>query len=345
MGAIIVTSAALCLPFGAAWAQPSGNFLDRSKESSGSRDGGTLAAGASFRGVVIEGDTGGGGQMSPVMTTWEPPACYFAPKWTAPEFKAWWTGHVLPMAGNMESAEFTSELTREHKKLYGPDGRYEDHNVARADEGTWWGVYINPNARGTQEAMACYLDESYIWVEHSDPPPPGPGVPDAAMLAELAYEHVDIPGLSFEVSPAADAQKVNLATWVWLPASELGSVSVTARLDGYASLSSTVTARPVSVSLDAGTADATVHAGSGGCAVSSAGVIGAEWTSARKGETPPCGVTYHRATHGGGGYELSATVTWEVSWEGSDGSGGDLPSGEFGSSLPVQVQEVQTIVR
>ncbi|MFX4293941.1 hypothetical protein [Streptomyces bohaiensis] len=328
-----------------AHAQPPG-YLDDLREVTGDREGGTLAAGASFRGVVVEGDTvGGGGQMSPVRTTWEPPACYFAPKWTAPEFKQWWTGHVLPMAGNMESPEFTSELTREHKKLYGPDGRHEDHNIARADEGTWWGVHINPNARGTQEAMACYLDESYIWVEHSDPPPPGPGVPDAAMLAELAYEHVDIPELSFEVSPAADAQKVNLATWVWLPASELDPVSVTARLDGYANLSSTVTARPVSVSLDAGTADATVHAGPDGCAVSSAGVIGAEWTSARKGETPPCGVTYHRATHGGGGYELSATVTWEVSWEGSDGSGGDLPSGEFGSSQTVQVQEVQTIVR
>ncbi|NJQ04128.1 hypothetical protein [Streptomyces lonarensis] len=305
-----------------------------------------LSAEASFVGVIVEGgDASGAGQMSPVKTLWEPPACYFAPKWTAEEFKKWWTGHVLPMAEKTEAPGFTSDLRQDHKKLYGPEGKYEDHNVARADEGTWWGVHTNPNARGTEDAMACYSDESYLWVEHSDPPPSVSGVPDAQVLAELAYEHVHIPELSFEVNPAADAQKVNLATWVWLPASELEPVSVTARLDGYANLSSTVTARPVSVSLDAGTADATVHAGSGGCAVSSAGVIGAEWTSARKGETPPCGVTYHRATHGGDGYELSATVTWEVSWEGSDGSGGDLPSGEFGSSLPVQVQEVQTIVR
>ncbi|NJP65058.1 hypothetical protein [Streptomyces spiramenti] len=249
------------------------------------------------------------------------------------------------MAGKMESSDFQSDLTREHEELYGPEGVYPDHNMEHQEDGTWWGVHINPTARGTAEAMSCYRGASYLWVEHSDPPPSMSGIPDVQVLAELAYEHVDIPGLSFEVSPAADAQKVNLATWVWLPASELGSVSVTARLDGYASLSSTVTARPVSVSLDAGTADATVHAGSGGCAVSSAGVIGAEWTSARKGETPPCGVTYHRATHATGGYELSATVTWEVSWEGSDGSGGDLPAGEFGSSQPVQVQEVQTIVR
>jgi enoyl reductase len=56
-------------------------------------------------------------------------------------------------------------------------------------------------------------------------------------------------------------------------------------------------------------------------------------------------VTYLRATHATGSYGLTASLTWEISWEGSDGSGASLPSGVFETTHEITVSEVQAIVR
>ncbi|WP_103503781.1 MULTISPECIES: hypothetical protein [unclassified Streptomyces] len=300
---------------------------------------------ASFQGVIIDPPSSSdGGSFTPKQAAnWEPPPCYYGPYWKASEFKAWWEGYAEPFAHRTETSEAATDIIDRHNQKYGPDSRYADHNIDKEEDGAWWWVHTNPDSSDREGRWACGQD--FFWVDHGDVPDPGPGVPDALTLAELAYAHVDVPELEFGLSPVAAAQKVNLSTWVWVPEAELAPVSVTARLDGYAALSSTVTATPVSLTIDPGTDDAVVHAGSGGCAVSSSGAIGERWESSKAGLTPPCGVTYGRATHDGGSYALSATVTWEVSWSGSDGSGGDLPAGEFASTQDVQVQEVQTVVR
>jgi hypothetical protein len=41
----------------------------------------------------------------------------------------------------------------------------------------------------------------------------------------------------------------------------------------------------------------------------------------------------------------TASLTWRVTWEGSDGRGGTLPDGVFATTHEVEVQEAQTIVR
>ncbi|MET7292361.1 hypothetical protein ABZS79_09485 [Streptomyces griseoloalbus] len=42
---------------------------------------------------------------------------------------------------------------------------------------------------------------------------------------------------------------------------------------------------------------------------------------------------------------LTASITWQVSWEGSGGTGGDLPDGTFETTQDMTVQEIQSINR
>ncbi len=290
-------------------------------------------------GVVFDPPrSGAGGSLTGRQPNWSPPPCYYAPRWSASEFKTWWDTYAEPTARKTEGTD-AQRIIDQHDETYGEGSEYEDHNIGREDEGAWWTVHSNPN-HPDSSTVSC--ESRIFWVDYDDAPPPYPGAPTPEMLAELAYAEVEIPQLRAELSPAADAQKVNLDTWVWMDASDLAPVSVTASISGYSQLSATVTATPSRVELDPGTADATVH---DGCAVGADGGVGRPYTSSDAGTTPACGVTYHRATHNGGPYPFSATVVWEVSWEGSDGSGATLPDGEFGTAQDVTVQEIQAIVR
>ncbi|MFF0729404.1 hypothetical protein [Streptomyces sp. NPDC004134] len=47
----------------------------------------------------------------------------------------------------------------------------------------------------------------------------------------------------------------------------------------------------------------------------------------------------------GGSYGLKASITWEVDWTGSGGTGGDLPDSVFETTYDVTVEEIQTVVR
>ena len=44
-------------------------------------------------------------------------------------------------------------------------------------------------------------------------------------------------------------------------------------------------------------------------------------------------------------YQLKASVTWEISWEGTGGAQGDLPNGTFETTQDMNVQEIQSISR
>lgn len=102
---------------------------------------------------------------------------------------------------------------------------------------------------------------------------------------------------------------------------------------------------PAPGTLQAGTGDATLHPSPGACARNGDGTIGRPYTAAQAGDTPPCGLTYHRATHGTGSYPLTASLTWEVTWEGSSGSGGTLPDGIFETTHDITVEDVPAIIQ
>ncbi|MCK1812809.1 hypothetical protein MTQ13_00690 [Streptomyces sp. XM4011] len=313
--------------------KPSGNTDGRSIEASVGTPG---QARISYSGNGIEGSGG----LTGASTSWTPPACYYAPVYTPEEFQAYWED----LSRNFYQSGWPQEdkdLLRENlEESYGEEGEYPNYNVERQGEGMFWQVVRN-DAYPVEDQLACPYRT--FFVEFGEAPPDVPGVVDIATLAELAYERVRVPDTEIELNPDGD-QTVNLATWVWLDQAAFEPVSVTASLDDYG-LWATTTATPTALTIEPGTSDARLHPASGECAVSGDGSIGEPYSRGRSGEEPPCGVTYLRATHATGSYGLTASLTWEISWEGSDGSGATLPSGVFETTHEISVREVQAIVR
>jgi enoyl reductase len=163
---------------------------------------------------------------------------------------------------------------------------------------------------------------------------------NAKTLADLAYGRLRVPDTTASVSPQV-RQTVNLPAWVWLDGAVFRLYSVTASLPAVG-LSATTTARPVGLRIVPGTPHADLYPAGGSCALSG-GRIGAPYTKGVKGD-PPCGVVYRRASTTGP-YRFAVSVTWEVSWTGSDGTGGDLGEATFeGPAQNMTVQEIQAIV-
>ncbi|GAA1927903.1 hypothetical protein GCM10009716_39820 [Streptomyces sodiiphilus] len=283
------------------------------------------------------GSSGGGGSLTPTSTSWSPPACYYAPTHTPSEFKAQFEDYK----NNTPLHSGKGEAVRWHEETYGKASEYEDHNLRKEGEGMWWRGHMNMSHPDLEGRLAC--NEPPFWVDFGDAPPAMPGVITTRMLSEMAYQALRVPDTEVELSPV-DVQTVNLDTWAWLDGATFGPVSVTASLAGW-NLSATTTATPTGLGIEPGTGDARVYPASGTCPVNGDGTIGTPYSSPRAEDTPPCGMRYLRATTGRSPYPMRATVTWEVSWSGSDGGGGDLPDGVYGSTQDMTVQEVQAIVR
>jgi hypothetical protein len=113
---------------------------------------------------------------------------------------------------------------------------------------------------------------------------------------------------------------------------------------GGLNIQATTTAKPVSLKLEPGTPDAETYPASGECTINDDGSIGEPYAEGKSDRTPPCGVKYLRSS-GDGTYKLRATITWEINWTGTGGTGGDLPNGTFGNDQDVTVQEIQSVNR
>jgi hypothetical protein len=130
---------------------------------------------------------------------------------------------------------------------------------------------------------------------------------------------------------------------VWLDKATFTDVKVRAELPNTPVWAET-TAKPVALHLEPGTEDAETYPASGDCEINDDGSIGTPYTKGDSGKTPPCGITYLRASSGAP-YQLKASITWEISWEGSGDAQGDLPDGTFETAQDMNVQEIQSINR
>ncbi|GAB3105738.1 hypothetical protein GCM10027160_00340 [Streptomyces calidiresistens] len=229
-----------------------------------------------------------------------------------------------------------------YRENYGEEGGV-DFNLDRRGEGMWWGSFINGASDDHEGKPAC--DEPWFRVPFGEAPPPMPGVPTPEVLAGLAHQFTRVPDTEIALNPEdAEHQVVNLPTWIRTEGASTEPVSVTARVEGY-DIWATTTAEPARLTVDPGTRDAVTHPVSGECVIARDGTIGEPYRRGRAEETPPCGVTYLRATHATGPYRLVATLAWEVSWVGSGGSGGDLPDGSVSAPRDIAVDEIQAVVR
>ncbi len=323
------------------------NEGDGKEFTDGDAAGQMLDAGAG--GIVVDdsangsgggGSGGSGGALDPV-GDWSPPPCWYVPMYTPKQLKkerehTWSLGSTGSEFDNMQRDKYVA----------GGDtpGTYKNFNMAKTGEGYWWDGYVPEGGGGVPGALEC--DDGPFWVDEGDPPPAQyANAVTPEILAGIAYDRIRVPDIEISLKPDAQrAQKVNLPTWAWLDAATFEPVSVTAEVP-VLGLWARTTATPVSLTLDPGTDDVELHPSSGTCPIDDDGSIGTPYTSGSEEETPPCGLTYLRATPDGETYPFRATINWSIEWEGSGGTGGDLPDGSFGATTELEVDEIQSVVR
>jgi enoyl reductase len=279
------------------------------------------------------------GSLSSSDSNWTPPACWYEPAFSPKEIeatvKAWRGMDGIAFLDGI--GDIIGEALDQRYKAGHP---YKNYNLDKQGEGMFWAAAVNPNRKDEPAANSC--DKPPFWVDEGKPPNE-PLAVSPKVLAEYAYDELPVPGTEIEMAPAGRST-VNLPTWIWLDKATFKKTSVTASLPGTG-LSATTTAEPVSLHIDPGTADAQTYPASGDCTINDDGSIGEPYAQGKAAKTPPCGVSYLRATGSDGAYPLQATVTWKISWTSTNGEGGGLPDGTFGTTQDVTVQEIQSVNR
>ncbi|MFJ1979527.1 hypothetical protein [Streptomyces albogriseolus] len=321
---------------------------DGAEQSGGSDDTGIYAAARiTYSGSVAP--NGGSGNVTSADVNWNPPPCWYAPYLGAKDFKKKMSQDIesqmnAPGMGGHAGAAL-SELKRHYEDEYGwtDTPGYKDYNVDKDGEGMFWAAVENPNEPDLLKRSSC--NDLPFWVDNGEAPPPQyEQAITPEILAALAYQHMQLPDTEVSLAPE-QTTKVNLPTWAWLDKAVFDEVQATAAIDvpGF-NLEATTTARPVSLTLEPGTDDAVTYPASGECLINNDDSIGEPYAKGKADRTPPCGITYLRSS-GNGTYNLQATITWDISWTGTDGAGGDLPDGTFGNGQAVTVQEIQSVNR
>ncbi|MDQ0776884.1 enoyl reductase [Streptomyces aurantiacus] len=303
------------------------------KGPSGGVDGNTINSSAG--GIVFDrSKNGSGGSVGAVRptTTWTPPACWYAPKYTPEQLQK-------QMEPIWEAGSTGSGWDSDQRNRYVNGEPYKDFNKDKTGKGYFWDSFVDKSYPPGWDKC----EEPPFWVDQGDPPPADiENAVTPEMLAQLAYAEIRVPGTEVTLAPEGTT-KVNLPTWAWLDGADFKPVSVTASVP-LIGIEATTTAEPVSLKIEPGTADATTYPASGVCELNG-DEIGEAYAKGKAGETPPCGVKYLRSS-GDGSYQLQATVTWKIHWTGT-GVNVDqpLPDGEFGAGQDVIVQEIQSINR
>ncbi|WP_258314679.1 hypothetical protein [Streptomyces sp. Act143] len=318
-------------------------------DTRGQADGTELAASASYSRIRVtqkSGPTGGRqGTLSSTDVNWEPPPCWYEPLFTPEQLKSFaetdGSGQVSIRQGWIGSSLWTDHFKDEKDAVnyFGTPATvtgYKNYNIGKKGH-FWHGVA--PDVADIDDTSLC--NRLMFW-QNAGEIPDDPNAPTPETLADYAYNKVKVPDTEIELKPATKST-VNLPTWVWLDKGTFQEVKVRAELPDTGLWAETA-AKPVALHLDPGTEDAETYPASGDCAINDDGSIGTPYAKGDADKTPPCGIRYLKATNGTP-YHLSASVTWQITWEGSDGTGGDLPDGTFETTQDMNVQEIQAINR
>jgi hypothetical protein len=316
--------------------------------TSGNANNGELSAAVSrIRVTQISGPTGGKtGSISSTDVNWEPPPCWYEPVYTPEALKKFSEsglalGYVSPHT-EWGGQKLWTDHYRDSKDAYNfkdntlaPTPGYDNYNIGK--KGYFW--------RGVARDLASpdsYGCENVMFWQDAGQIPKVANAPTPKTLAEYAYDKVKVPATEIELKPATKST-VNAPTWAWLDKGIFKEVKVRAELPDT-NLWAETTAKPIALHLDPGTADAETYPASGDCTINDDGSIGTPYVKGDGGKTPPCGIMYLRATDGTP-YQLKASITWQISWEGTGGANGDLPDGTFDTTQDMNVQEIQSINR
>ncbi|WP_435110478.1 hypothetical protein [Nocardiopsis synnemataformans] len=154
---------------------------------------------------------------------------------------------------------------------------------------------------------------------------------DFEALAYAARAAFQLSSPEIAMSPSADAPVlVRVPVWMWISSDAWQEETATASVPGG---SVTVTATPTSVSWSMGDGT-TVECEGPGTAYDPDVHDPAE-------PSPDCGHTF---TSISGGYEVTASLSWQVEWSSSDGEGGTFPALTTQTSTTVRVVESSGVV-
>ncbi|MFE6200143.1 hypothetical protein [Streptomyces sp. NPDC057838] len=347
--ALTLTLGTLSLTGTAHAEEPMPNDQGAGTEQKGGRDSTGIYAAARIQysgSVTKDGSTG---NVASTDVNWSPPPCWYAPYLGAKDFKKKMSEdldrqlNTPGMGGTAGSA--LGQTKRHYEDGFGWDGSpgYKDYNVENDGEGMFWAGVENPNEPDYLKRTSC--TDLPFWVENGEAPPARyEEAIKPEMLAALAYQHMELPDTKVTLAPQAET-KVNLPTWAWLDKAVFDEVQATAAINapGF-NIQATTTAKPVALKLQPGTEDAETYPASGECVINADGSIGEPYAKGKADQTPPCGLKYLRSS-GNGTFKLQATITWDIAWTGTGGTGGDLPNGTFGNEQAVTVQEIQSVNR
>ncbi|WP_194891687.1 hypothetical protein [Catenulispora pinisilvae] len=263
------------------------------------------------------------------------PGCWYEPSKISPEFLK--IAFLIPLV-NLVIVGLTGGDT-------GTDGDFH-----AGQKGAWWEFVFNP-AMSLPDAQAhCDIVGPILeWVPAAAPPPQEHV--ETWKMAGAARNEINLTAPTLTLRPGANNQIVNLPTLVSFT-NPFPRTWVTARLnvDGYA-LAATTIATPVSITVNAGTPNASPSS----CTYTLAPAGGnyqvdPNSTHCSDGSTGPnAGIVYRRPTNGTT-YPLTATVTWNVTWTDTDNPDSPPQTGYTFAPLtldtpatPVTVNEVETV--
>jgi len=158
-------------------------------------------------------------------------------------------------------------------------------------------------------------------------------LPPPAVLAQLAVSHLRLANPVIQSSPAPGAlQLTRLPVWLWIAPAAWQPQSATAQVPGE---SVTATATPVSAAWSMG--DGTTVTCHGPGTPYSGGNPAAA--------SPTCGHTYQRSSAGqpAGAYQVTVTITWDITWTATGGAGGALAPLHTIGAAQFQVAESQAL--
>ncbi|MFG2790523.1 hypothetical protein [Streptomyces sp. NPDC048419] len=321
----------------------------QSKSPSGGRHGKNVYASAAYSTIKVRqvsGPTGGKrGSLSSVDVNWKPPACWYEPVFTGQELKDFVDRNDGDGDVGLHESWFGKGLWTDHYQDGKPEHNFDDAYTVAEGYKNWNigkdGYFWRSVAPDESDPGSWDCGKIMFW-QDADVVPKVAHAPTPKMLAEYAYNKVQVPDTEIEVKPTAKST-VNLPTWVWLDKGKFKEIKVRAELP-RTNLWAETTAKPVALHLDPGTQDATTFPDSGDCKINEDGSIGTPYKSGDAKQTPPCGITYLHASNGTP-YHLKASITWQVSWEGTGGAKGDLPDGTFDTTQDMNVQEIQSVNR
>jgi hypothetical protein len=321
----------------------------QSKSPSGGKHGNNIYASATYSTIKVRqvsGPTGSKrGSLASVDVNWKPPACWYEPVFTGQELKDFVDQNDGDGDVGIHESWFGKKLWTDHYQDGKPENNFDDANSTAEGYKNWNigkdGYFWRSVAPDESDPDSWDCGKIMFW-QDANVVPKVAHAPTPKMLAEYAYNKVQVPDTEIEVKPTAKST-VNLPTWVWLDKGKFKEIKVRAELP-RTNLWAETTAKPVALHLDPGTQDATTFPASGDCKINGDGSIGTPYKTGDAKQTPPCGITYLHATNGTP-YHLKASITWQVSWEGTGGAKGDLPDGTFDTTQDMNVQEIQSVNR